>query len=319
MNVKLFIENAGKIYSPPVEEGITINWDRKGNPGKLTFTVIKSPDLVFYEGNAVGFKVDGKPVFYGFVFTKEESKDGKIKVTVYDQLRYLKNKDSYILTNRTASEILQMVIADFQLRGGSIADTGWRISKVDADNKALFDIIQSALDETVQNTGRLYVMYDDYGSLTLRNIEEMKLDYLLDAETAQDYDYSSSIDSNTYNRIRLAYDNKEKGTRDMYVAQDGANINAWGVLQYFEKISTPTNGQNKANALLALYDMKTRKLSASKAFGDTRVRAGSSIIAKFDFNDVELMRYMVVDKVQHDFKNNEHTMKLNLIGGEFVA
>ena len=53
-----------------------------------------------------------------------------------------------------------------------------------------------------------YCLYDDFGKLTLKNIESMKLDLLVDSETAENYDYTSSIDSNTYNKVKLFYDNK---------------------------------------------------------------------------------------------------------------
>jgi len=313
------IGNDGTGYLPPSEEGITLDLERKGNPGKLVFNVVDTPELRFEEGDPVTFKVDNKNVFYGFVFTKGRKKDGKIKVTAYDQLRYLKNKDSYILINRTASAIIRMIADDFQLRAGNIADTGWAVPKVDADNKTLFDIILSALDETLQNTGRMYTLYDDFGSLQLRNIEDMKLDYMVDAETAEDYDYTSSIDSNTYNKIKLAFDNKDRGTREFFIAKDSSTMNKWGVLQYFEKIRSTRNGKAKADALLSLYNSVSRKLTISEAFGDIRVRGGSSIITKFDFKDIRLMNYMLVEKVQHNFKNEQHTMKLTLRGGEFVA
>ena len=43
--------------------------------------------------------VNGKTVFYGFVFTKQRDKTnggGVIRCTAYDQIRYLKNKDTYV-------------------------------------------------------------------------------------------------------------------------------------------------------------------------------------------------------------------------------
>ena len=65
-------------------------------------------------------KVNGKNVFYGFVFIKKRDKDGIISVTAYDQLRYLKNKDTYVYTNKTAGEFIQMVASDFNMQTGTI-------------------------------------------------------------------------------------------------------------------------------------------------------------------------------------------------------
>ena len=47
--------------------------ERTGSPGKLTFTVIKSGDLDFVEGDIVRWSVDGQLIFYGWVFTKSIS------------------------------------------------------------------------------------------------------------------------------------------------------------------------------------------------------------------------------------------------------
>lgn len=318
-NIELIIQNGSNIYYPVVEEGITWETTRKGVPGILNFTVVKDGILNFQEGNAVRLKVDGNNVFYGFVFKKERDKGNTIQVTAYDQLRYLKNKDTYVYTNKTASDVVKMIAADFKLNVGTIEDTGYIIASRVEDNKTLFDIIQNALDLTLQNKKKLYVLYDDFGKLTLKNVESMKLNLMIDDETAENYSYTSSIDGETYNKIKLSYENKETGKREIYISQDTSNINQWGVLQYFETIEETTNGKVKANTLLSLYNRKTRNLTIKNAFGDVRVRGGSSIIINLNLGDVIVQNYMIVEKVKHTFKNNEHFMDLTLRGGDFIA
>lgn len=304
---------------PAVEDGIVWETSRKGSPGKLTFSVVKDQALQFEEGNAVRFKKDGQNVFFGFVFTKKRSKDGLISVTAYDQLRYLKNKDTYVYTNKTASEFIKMVANDFRMNTGTIEETGFKIASRVEDNKTLFDMFQNALDLTMNNTKKIYILYDNNGKLTLRNLEKMKLDLLLDEETGENFDYTSSIDSNTYNKIKLSYENEKKGKREIYIAQDSKNMNKWGVLQHFETIQEGTNGKAKADALLALYNRKTRSLSMNKAFGNIYVRGGNMLVVRLNLDDVKLMNYMIVENVKHTFNENEHFMDLQLIGGEFNA
>lgn len=319
MQVELLLYNGKQYFIPAVQEGITWDTERKGVPGKLCFTVVKDDLLDFSEGNHVRLKVDGKEVFYGFVFTKKRGKDNLISVTAYDQLRYLKNKDTIVYQGKKASELLQMIAADFRLQCGDIADTGYVIESGVEENQTLFDVIQNALDETLQATKKLYVLYDNYGKLTLKNVEDMKLDLLIDETAAQDLDYTSSIDEQTYNEIKLTYDNEESGKRDAFVAQDGENMNQWGVLQYYESLQTDTGAQAKADALLGLYNQRTRKLSVKDAFGDLRARAGSSVVVALDLGDVKVRNYMVVEKAKHTFNESLHTMDLTLIGGEFIA
>ena len=91
MNVELLISHNGKLYAPAVEEGIQWTTERAGSPSTLKFTVVKDETIAFEEGDPVRMKLDGKNVFYGFVFVKKRNKEHLIEVTAYDQLRYLKN------------------------------------------------------------------------------------------------------------------------------------------------------------------------------------------------------------------------------------
>lgn len=319
MEVELLIQNGSKVYIPVVEEGITWHTERKGSPGELKFNVVKDDIINFTEGNAVRLKVDGKNIFYGFVFTKKRSKDGIISVTAYDQLRYFKNKDTYVYTNKTAGEFIKMLASDFQMQTGSLEDTGFKIASRVEENTTLFDMVQNALDLTMQNKKEMYVVYDDFGKITLKNISSMIVNLLIDEETGENFDYSSSIDSDTYNKIKLTYDNEDTGKRDVYIAQDSSNMNAWGVLQYFETLQKGENGKAKADALLQLYNKKTRTLSVSNAFGDTRVRAGCMVVVQLDLGDIKVKNLMLVEKCKHVFKESEHYMDLSLRGGDFIA
>ena len=119
--------------------------------------------------------------------------------------------------------------------------------------------------------------------------------------------------------MKLTYDNEETGKREVYIAQDGSHINEWGILQYFDTLSKGENGQAKADALLQLYNKKTRNLKITNALGDTRVRAGSMVVVNLDLGDMKLKNFMLVEKVTHKFKLDEHFMDLTLRGGEFVA
>ena len=319
MAVELFIQHNSTIQFPVVEEGARLTLERKGTPGKLEFTVVKGPGLNFAEGDPVKLTVNGTAMFYGFVFKKKRDKGGIISVTAYDQLRYLKNKDTITEEGLKASDLLKRLATDFRLNLGTVEDTGYTLETIVEENQTLFDMIQNALDETLMNTKQLYVLYDDAGKLTLKNINSMKLNLLIDEETGENFSYESSIDEQTYNKIKLAYNNEKTGKRELFIAQDGEKMNQWGVLQYFEEVQTQTGASAKADALLKLYDQKTRKLTIQNAFGDVRVRAGSAVVVALNLGDIVTNNYMVVNKVTHTFKGDEHMMELELIGGEFIA
>lgn len=319
MKSELIIQNGTYLYQPAVEDEITWQTDLSGTPGELKFKVIGDKELKLTEGNPVRFKFDGKNVFYGFCFTRSGDKEKILDVTAFDQLRYLKNKDTYAYTNKTAGEFLKMVAKDFNLKTGTIENTNYKIPSRVEENTALIDMIQNAIDLTLQHKEALYVLYDDFGKLCLKNIKSMQVDLLIDEETGENYDYKSSIDSNTYNKIKLTYDNDKTGKREVYIAQDSKNINNFGVLQYFEKLQKDENGKAKANALLKLYNQRTRNLNIKKAFGDTRVRAGSLIGVNLNLGEITVKNQMLVTKAKHTFSGEEHYMDLTLRGGEFVV
>lgn len=317
-DIELFTRHEQTLYYPCVEEGITWETGRKSTPGKLTFNANADGIYTVVEGDPVSLKVDGVEVFYGFVFSVGKDKNCIYKVTAYDQLRYLKNKDTIVYTNKTASELVKMLAEDFKLNLGTIEDTKYVLESRIEDNKTLFDMIEIALSITTQYTTNTFVLYDDFGKLTLKNIESMKLPLLYDKDTMEDFDYNSSIDNTSYNQIKLAFDNKDTGKRDIYIAKDSSNINKWGVLQYYDKLNIESMGQSKADGLLSLYNKASKSLSLKNVLGDPRVRAGASILVQIEqLAEVNTIRYMVVEKAKHIFKDNEHFMDLTLIGGIF--
>lgn len=326
MEVELLIgnEEGTRACLPAAEEGIEWLTERRGAPGKLTFKVLRDDALDFSEGSAVRLKVDGDEIFYGFVFKRSRDKDQIIAVTAYDQLRYLKNKDTKVYENKTASQLVRMIAADFSLNPGQIDDTKFIIKSRVEENTSLFEMIENALDLELSNTGQMYVLYDDFGRLTLKHLSGMYVGdpgayLLIDEETGENFDYASSIDDNVFNKIKLTYDNEETGTREEYVVQNGKNMNRWGVLQYFETISDGENGQAKAEALLELYGRKNRSLKLLGAVGDNRVRAGSLVAVSLDLGDKRLNNFMLVESCKHVYKEGEHWMDLTLKGGEITA
>lgn len=327
MNIELLIgdESGTKVYQPSVQEGIEWSTERRSTPGKLVFKVLKDDILDFSEGSPVRLCVDGDKVFFGFVFKQQRTKDKIITVTAYDQLRYLNNKDTKTYENKTASQFIQMTALDYNLNLGILEDTGYVIPSRVEENSSLFEMFENALDLTLTNTGEIFVLYDDFGKLTLKSLSSMYVGdnnsgyLMIDEETGENFDYTSSIDDNTYNKIKLTYDNEDTGYREVYVAQDSSNVNRWGILQYFDTLQKGENGQAKADALLSLYNKKTRNLKITNVLGDNRVRAGSMVIINLELGDVKLKNFMLVEKCKHTYKDGEHWMDLTLRGGEFVA
>lgn len=322
--VSIFDPAGTKAYIPAVAEGIEWTTKRKDTPGILTFKVVNDDILDLSEGSVVQLREDGVGIFFGFIFKQQRSRERIVTVTAYDQLRYLKNEDTIVYAGKTADQFLRMIAADYRMNVGALEDTGFIIGSRVEEDISLFEMVQNALDLTLTNTGEMFVLYDDFGKLTLKRLSSMIVGrpgayLMIDEETGEDFEYTSSIDDDTYNRIKLTYDNEATGTREVYIAQDGTNINRWGILQYLDTISKGENGQAKADALLRLYNKKTRSLKIKNAIGDSRVRGGSMVVVNLDLGDMELQNFMLVESCKHIYKEDEHWMDLTLRGGEFVG
>lgn len=318
--MELYITSRSKIQNPYFEDKVEWETVRKGGPGKLKFKVLNNKDLAFWEGDEVIFKYNGNDIFFGYVFTKKRNKEQIIEVTCYDQLRYFKNKHTYLYENIKANQLLGKIIEDFELQAGEIEDTQYIIESRIQDNKTLFDIIYDALDLTLENKNKLYCLYDNFGRLNLRDVEKMKLDDLVltvDEESSNigDYEYKTDIDSDTYNRIFLYRDNEETGKREKWRVQDGNNINKWGVLQYYQKIDENTNAKAKIDALLKLKNRVKRELKIKDVKGDVRARAGTSPLIHIEnIGDISIAQFMLIEKAKHTFTTDYHSMDLEVRG-----
>lgn len=311
----LTIQHNGTVFSPPVEEGVQIEWERTGSAGKLTFTTLRVPTggMSFGEGDPVCFYYDNKPIFLGYVFKKRRDREHRIEVTCYDQIRYLKNKYTYVFENKTATQIIKALCNDFNLQTGDMDNTAYVIPAIAEENISALDITLDVLEDTLLNTGNMFVLYDEFGKIRVRNVANMVSTTLIMEDTAENFDYSSSIDDETYNSVVLYYKGEDENIQ-LFTASSSTKIKEWGTLLYFEEVKTPTIGQNKANSLLKLYNKKTRELKVTGAFGDISVRGGTLIPVKLDLGDIATNNFMVVEKVVHNFDNNHHTMDLTLEG-----
>ena len=309
-----------KCYIPVVQDGITIEYHRKGQPGKMTFKVVQDELLDIQEGYRVKVQRSDTGIFFGFVFARKLDKDNIVSVTCYDQLRYLKNEQIYNTVNKKASEIIKQLAEDFQLQVGDIADTEYVIPRFRAGTQTLFDLMQTALDITTEATKNLFVLYDDFGKLTLKNINDMRVDILIDSETAENFSFGSDIDKDTYNEIVLYFDNKDTNAHEISnIAYDTENIANWGLLRKIKSVNPekPINLDELAKAMLKRYNKVRRTLTIRNALGDDRVRGGSSLFVKLYIDKQEINMKMLVEAVKHTYTNNAHFMDLTLKGGMF--
>lgn len=286
---------------------------RIGKPGSFEFTILQASNYMISNGDIVRAKVDGKPLFYGYVFAVGRSQEGIIKVKAYDQIRYLSASDTYVLKNITAAALVKKIADDFGLKWGNVVDTKYKIPSMVEDNQKLIDIICKAFDYTTINTGSIYNFFDDFGNLTVKNIKDMKLDIIIgDDSLMTDFSFEKSIDDDTYNRIKLVQDNKKTKKRDIYIAQDSANIAKWGRLQYYQKVDENQNAAQIKQLLDQLAKLKNRETKSLKleALGDSSVRAGCYVPILIE--ELAINQLYLIDECSHKFSGDNYTISLEL-------
>ncbi|MEK4882291.1 MULTISPECIES: XkdQ/YqbQ family protein [Paenibacillus] len=296
-----------------------ISWKtaRSGKPSTLELTLVDSgiyqlPKFGISNGDIIQFSKDNVDVFYGFVFSIDTGSNQEIKLTAYDQIRYLLGNGSYVLQDVTASDVIKKITTDYGLKTGVLEETEYRIPSLIEDDKKLLDIIMGAIGSELQYKGRLMAFYDDFGKLTLRKPDSMLLNLVLGAgHYLYDYSLKKSIDDDTYNTIFLYKDNEASGKRDFYPVSDKDNVKRWGILHLYQKADDKANAaqiQEKANNLLKMHNREKLSLSV-QAIGDMRVRAGNFIYVLLDEFETQLF---LVDQCSHKISGGEHTMSLDI-------
>ncbi|MDF2885797.1 MAG: Phage late control protein [Lacrimispora sp.] len=318
MNYKLLVFNAelNTMYDyAPITEKVAYTTNRSGSAGKLTFSFIQKKAINLTEGAKVQFYVDGAEIFLGFVFVTEQDREGVVSVTAYDQLRYLKSSASYSIEGKKLGEIIQQIATDMQLQIGILEDTGYIIPTLTKESTECLDIIEYGLQLTQYNTGRTFVLYDNFGKLCLTEAKNLMSDILIgNGSIVTDYSYKSDIDSDTYNQVKLVRPNKETGQGDTYTFSDSTTINKWGLLQKYVKVDENLNEaqiNEQGNIMMAYYDRVLKTISIDGVGGVPGLKAGA--MAKFKIKDVPELSsglFLLLDKVKHTFSNGEHTMSL---------
>ncbi|MGM7683551.1 XkdQ/YqbQ family protein [Cytobacillus sp. Hm23] len=316
--MEVLVDNRnGVVWDMPVSS-FTWTTNRIGKAGvfKAKLIIDNPLDYPIDSGAVIRVKDEPHNIFYGFIFSGGSTRNGEVSITGYDQLRYLMNNDTFVLPALSASQAIKKIASEFGLKVGTFEDTGYIVPGIVEDDKQALDVATKYLDSTLIATNQNFVLFDDFGSLTLKNINNMAIQaddfYIGEESLLFDFDYEKSIDKETYNRVKLVHDNDDTGKREVYIVQDSANIAKWGRLQKFRKVDAnmePEQIKDLANQIIALQNKETKKLNIS-SLGDWKVRAGRMVylyIEKLGFKE-----YFMVDECKHDWSEGVHTMKLKM-------
>lgn len=323
-SLELIIQSSedGTIYDlSNITKSISTSKPLDSSAGKCSFSIDTNKNKIKIPmGSTVSLTVteNGKKKgkFFGYVFTCEPNGDS-VSITAYDQLRYLKNNESYVLTGTTMEKLIRRIGTDFQLRLGTIEGVGYILPERIEDNKSLGDIIQRAIDFTLQGTQKQFIIRDEFGYLCCRDVKNLVTNLVIgDVSLLKSYDYKESIDSNVYNSVKLYKDNKDTGKREVYIALDSNNIKKWGKLQLFESVDenvTDAQAREKAQQLLKLYNKIDKKLKLT-CKGCIDLEPGNGIYLEInDIPGVVFNQAALITKIDDTYENGIHNMDLEVM------
>ena len=319
MNIQLIVQDSQTGEKKDISELVQeVVWTTtlEGTAGQLSFTLIPS-NCDFPSGSVVWFSVPNKAnIFRGYIFTTSITKTRALNVLAYDQLRYLKNVDTYVFKNMAAHQIFEKICKDLQLKYKIVSKVDYICGPATRDNRAFSEMIQLAIDETYIKTKEYLFIHDDFGTIVLDNLLNYKRQYLLDTDILNlDFSYSRSIDENAANRIKLVRSDQQGSQTQIAFTQDTKNVAKWGVLQHYEVISSDGSQaelDDRAEKLLELKNKPVEKLSFSTE-GKLDVFAGCGLYVNLnEITQDRVNKFCIITAAKHTFKNQEHTMNIEM-------
>ena len=160
----------------------------------------------------------------------------------------------------------------------------------------------------------MFVLWDDFGSLRITDVEKSKLDlYVGDASLATGYSYETEIDSETYNRSNWSATTRKPANGTCIFSRTPTISPFWGVLQNYESVDEEMNEaqiKERGGQMLELYN-RPKKTFEVKALLDLSVRAGRALYIGIE--KVGVSSFFIVEEASADLLKEEMTLKLKVV------
>ena len=263
-------------------ENIQYSTSMYDQPGKLEFTVHHR--RIYSEGSPISFVYDNQNIFFGYLF-KQSRSDETVKFTAYDQMRYLKNKDTLAYSGLTASGIFTDICKKFKLKHKVVNPSKYVVPPFLNRDKTLFEMINNGIDATYMAESKLYFIMDNFGTLEFVDVEKKVTDLIVDKESLMlEYDYERGIDDETYNQVKVVRENKETKKRDVWMVKDTNTQKRWGILQHLHTADEKMNEAQIKELAQNILKLKNRpeETVSIKCIGSPTIKAGVSFRLNID-------------------------------------
>ena len=297
---------------------MTITTELDGKAGTLKFTILALDTIAFYEGATVAvYGTNDTLIFKGYVFKKSRkgSNAREIDVTAYDMVKYLGYKDSFVFTEgQTIEERFNEVCEKHALPHKVIDTDSTALDKYISYEDTLYNAIEKGLEQVFDQTRKRLMIRDNNGTLELANVLSYYTPYILgDNSYVTDFSYASDIDSQTYNYIKVINTGDDDTVTASYEFTDPSTVKQWGLLSDVVTLNTndPDYIEKYGKAYLNVHNTVNRTLKI-EALGIEDFHAGTVFRVRIsDLGDFKYDALVVVNKCQHKYKGDQHTMTLD--------
>lgn len=311
-------------------EDIKLNFELEGNAGSMEMSYLPKQRVDLQEGDCIAVKVNGTNMFHGWVFKKEITAFGSVKLKVYDVKRYLAYKDVDITGNETIDQFFTRICTVMNIKHKVVHKSNFIIPTKIHDGETYNNMIQYAIDQTFIGTDgeQWFCVRANGDTLELIDCRQQLTDILIgDKRLMTDFQFSSDIED-TYTKFKIqrevASDEQKQISeidkillRTQKVQINKENLERWGTLQYYEKKDakwTDAQLDEYLKHVMAVKGRKTRTLSIS-CLGDVNCIPGNVITLDIhDLKDENIanMKFALITGANHTISHNLHTMELTM-------
>jgi len=304
----------------------SITWaGRRGSPSRTLTVNLLDDDGYWHERSGIEvengwqclFRYGGRELFRGIFMSQSVSESKTAQLKAYDNGIYLSNnRDTFVYESKTAADVFRDVCSRFGIPVGDVASCSYVIPDLTKKKSTGWDTIEDALSLEFDNTGVRFFVVSENGSMCLRKRQENILQWVLETgANVSSYKYAKSIE-NVRTRIKLI---SGEGTV-LAQAKDSALERKIGIMQ---EIETPDESLNSAQitalakSMLQEKKVPQRTLSLNNLLGIPDVIAGVGVFVRIPH--INMNRTLYVDADSHTFKDNLHTMSLQLSWAADIA
>ncbi len=312
INTKVIVRNNNneKLDISDLVSKVTIQGDYTQGARRLDCSYMASsldsniPIAQIQEFNFMYFYQDNKLVFMGTIYEiSKDSSNNLITFYAYDEgVRTLKTKATYNFVDKTVTEIVNIIVKEFNIPCESFIKSDIKVTKIFL-SQTLYDIFMSIYTIVSQNTGKKYMLeWAVEGKMRIVEKGIITLDVAFEeGYNLMNSSYTVNLD-NIINRIAI-YDEAYNYIKDV---RDEESIKLYGI---FQDAIKQTNGSDATEEAKSKLKGVERKCTLS-GFGDYTCITGRGVKVKDTYTGLVGLFY--IDADTHTWENGIYSIDLEL-------